>query len=208
MTRGVGTPDDDGFTLIELLVAMTLFTMLGGIVLTFVLASTTSAQNAQSNTSLTDQARVSVNRMTRELRQARSVDAVYPSGVGDKGLTVSIDFNGNGTIEPSAADAEQLTYCLVGQSLAMRAGASDCTAGGFEALTNDVVSSFVVEYASSHAANGAGLRTWQQLDAAGNANGQLDTTELALIDTVRLTVVAAASGHVQNFQTTVDLRNR
>ena len=203
-----GGRQDAGFTMIELLVAMTLLSLLSSIVLTFVLASTTSAQNAQVSTSLTDQARVSLNRLTRELRQAKSIDAVHPTGVGSQGLTVSIDFNGNGTIEPSAADPEQLTYCLVGQSLSMRAGSTDCSAPGFDALSNAVVSAFTVEYLSSHNANGAGLRTWQQLDAVGNANGQLDAAELARIDSLRLTLVAKGSGHTQSFQTTVDLRNR
>lgn len=207
-SRGPAEGRDGGFTLIELLVAMTLLTLLGSIVLSFVLTSTTSAQNAQVNTSLTDQARVSLNRLARELRQARSIDAVHPTGVGSQGLTVSIDFNGNGAIEPTAVDPEQLTYCLVGKSLSMRAGTSDCTAAGFEPVTNAVISTFTVEYLSSHTANGAGLRTWQQLDAAGNANGLLDSTELARVDSLRLTLVAKGSGHTQNFQTTVDLRNR
>ncbi len=65
---------------------------------------------------LNGEARLVLNRMSRELREAQRITAVInPAGPGysataDSSITFEVDFNGNGTIEPNAADPEELTY--------------------------------------------------------------------------------------------------
>lgn len=131
---------DQGFTLVELLVGIVITSILTSVVFTAVMASTRAAQSGQTVNDLNEEARLALNRMSRELREAKSVTAVTNPAVpntatadpadtvaqnptGDVSITFEVDFNGNGVIEPTATDPERLTYIYdrAGQKLLLQA---------------------------------------------------------------------------------------
>jgi prepilin-type N-terminal cleavage/methylation domain-containing protein len=125
--------DDSGFTLVEMLVAIIVLGALGTVFLTTVLGAQTSAKNTSSEQDLNEEARLALNRMARELRQANAITEVRnPDGdsydsTAITTITFTADFNGDGCIDgvmpspvPSPAptcgaanvnNPETLTYC-------------------------------------------------------------------------------------------------
>src|SRR6478609_8713996 len=81
---------EHGFTLVELLVAMTLFLVLGGVVLTAVITMSKALDRERSTSDITAEARVALERMSRELRQANKLDSAEPTS-----MRVWIDFDGD-----------------------------------------------------------------------------------------------------------------
>ena len=130
MTRRL---DDSGFTLVDLLVAVLLLAMLGAVFMTAVLGSNRSATNTTQQQNINEDARLAINRVARELRQATAITAVrnadgpgYSAGA-ITAVTFTADFDGDGCINgaqpvpapspavtcfpASAANPEELTYC-------------------------------------------------------------------------------------------------
>ena len=125
--------DESGFTLVEMLVSMIVLGALGTVFLTTVLGSQTSAKATSSEQDLNEEARLALNRMARELRQAnamaqvRNPDGAAYDSAAITSVTFTADFNGDGCIDgvvpspaPSpapvcqaytAANPETLTYC-------------------------------------------------------------------------------------------------
>lgn len=197
--------DDAGFSLIEMLVATILVTLLGGAVMTMVLAARTSTVNSASQQDLNEEARLGLNRMARELRQATSIKSVMnPDGAsynanGVTAITFTADFNGDGCIDGVAADGtttgcsandpsnpETLTYCWDPSAnvreLFLIAGTfsgSSCTVNGAQPILAGKVSAFKLSYRSNlylYDANNDGITTWSELDAAGPPAGNSNGT--------------------------------
>ena len=230
MKRARTASADEGFTLIELLVGMLLL----GLVMSTLFAGMLGARNATRDTKqlndVNQEARLALVRMSRELRQARSIDAAslfttgpYAAAGYAFSLTLSADFNGNGTIEPNAVDPETLTYRYV-------ADPSVAGNGRIELVANDAsgtavvrpilsahVSDFRFELRSSQwqcDANGDGVTTWQELDTNANAgcphpdgNSTLDLNELSRINSVVIAFSVFEGSHKQDYRSQVDLRN-
>jgi prepilin-type N-terminal cleavage/methylation domain-containing protein len=122
-----------GFTLIEVLVGMVLMGIIGTVMLSIVLGANTSANASRTEQDLNEEARLALNRMARELRQATAITAVRnPDGpaydaTAITSVTFTADFTGDGCIDgvaPSplptpapvcgvyqATNPETLTYC-------------------------------------------------------------------------------------------------
>lgn len=112
--------DDRGMTLVELLVAITISVVLGGIVLSMLLAAQTSTKSTTTADDINAEARAALNRISRDLRQAvptylssvetPGVVAVQnPDGTGHvsgavTSLTMQADFNGDGCVAGRASD--------------------------------------------------------------------------------------------------------
>ncbi|HWL36488.1 MAG TPA: prepilin-type N-terminal cleavage/methylation domain-containing protein [Frankiaceae bacterium] len=224
-----------GFTLVELLVASMLFMLLSSMVFTTVVAGARTAKNSREYNDLNEEARLLLNRMSRELREAQSIGAVtnpggavsstgtelYPSyytsdGTADTSVTFNVDFNGNDTIEPNATDPETLTYKYDRANrrvLLLAAGES------MPVLAAEV-ESFTMRFTSRvHAADGAvdgtydGVVNWEELDAdtanaGGNDNHVLDGAELSKIDSITIEITVLKGDREQTYRTQVDLRNR
>ena len=150
-------------------------------------------------------------------------------------IRVNADFDGDGCIGgvgPSgclpynASNPEDITYCYEFLSKQLYVidnqaplvtpvtSASTSCVGGQPLLAGNV-DSFKIEYRSNqyrYDSNGDGVTTWRELDAAappiGNNNGQLDSVELANVDSDVLNVTMKVNGHKQDYRTQVDLRNR
>jgi prepilin-type N-terminal cleavage/methylation domain-containing protein len=210
------SPADAGMSLVEVLVAIGLFGVLGSLLLGFAISTSRVTDDTRHIAGLSEESRLAMERLTRELRQAGVVTAVHlPSGPTDTtALTFGVDFDGNRFIDPNAADPEVLTYrwSPVTQRLTLTANDPDGTAVTRPVLAGHVTS-FTLSLRSSlwqYDADANGT-TWQELDTAGlpvgNADGSPDGPELTHIDSVGISLVVADGGHLQSYSTVVDLRN-
>jgi prepilin-type N-terminal cleavage/methylation domain-containing protein len=124
---------DGGFTLVEMLVAIVVLGALGSVFLSTVLGAQGSANATSTQQDLNEEARLALNRMARELRQAETLTSVQnPDGASyDASAITSItfiaDFDGDGCLDGvaptptpspaptcnsySANNPETLTYC-------------------------------------------------------------------------------------------------
>ena len=167
--------DDAGFTLIEMLVAIVVLGLLGSVFLTTVLGAQTSAKATSSVQDLNEEARLALNRMARELRQAsaltevRNPDGAHYDSSAITSVTFNSDFNGDGCINGVATttpapvcqandpnNPETLTYCwdpgATVRQLYLIAGAiaadDNCRSGGLPILAGQVTS-FKLSYRSN-----------------------------------------------------------
>lgn len=209
--------DDSGFTIAEIAVGMILFGVLSSVLSTTVLGSSRTSETARQVNNLNEEARIALNRISRELRQAVEITAVEGTD-GAAGLTFAVDFNGNGVIDASTADPERLTYRWVGERILLSAADTAGTTVTQPILGGEV-SAFRLEYRSSRYefdCNGDGITTWQELDSGscrpagttvGNANLVLDAAELSEIDSVALAFSVLDGARRQDYRTQIDLRN-
>ena len=222
--------DDSGFTLIELLVSMVLVAIIGSIVFAAVMATQRAAESSRQVNDLNEEARLVLNRMSRELREAQRITAVInPMGPGysatdDTSVTFEVDFNGNGTIEPTAADPERLTYFydVSAQQLQLQAAGAAlpvlaANVAGFQ--VNFTSRRYVYDGTTTASGGSCGTVTgpkdgvvdWQEVDGNaagvhGNCNATLDA-ELNVVDSVYLNLRVLYGSKQQQYETQVDLRN-
>lgn len=212
--------EDGGFTIIEMAVAMVILGIVASALSTTMLGSRETAETVRQVNNLNEEARLALNRIVRELRQAREISAVGSDP--SKSITFGVDFNGNGTIDSSTADPERLTYTYdpVGQRILLSAADTSGTTITQPILSGEV-SEFSLDYRSSRYewdCNGDGVTHWLELDQgcplrsppvapAGNANGVLDAGELPFIDSVVLDFRVLDGARKQDYRTQTDLRN-
>jgi prepilin-type N-terminal cleavage/methylation domain-containing protein len=207
-----------GFTLVEMLVATTIFMILTGALFGAVMAMSGGVKSARTYNDLNEEARVLLNRMTRELREARTISAATnPAGTAwtagaDASVTFDVDFNGDNTIEPNADDPERLTYTYDRANSRVTLQA----AGENYPILAANVSAFKLTYNSRlyqlDTAPKDGVVTWEEIDAEtsgayGNKNGVLDQ-ELDYIDSITIEFSVLTGSKKQDYRTQVDLRNR
>lgn len=210
--------DERGFTLVEMLVATFIFLILTGALFGAVLAMSNGVRSTRELNDLNEEARVMLNRMTRELREAKRIHAATnPAGTtfdanGNVSVTFDVDFNGNNISEPYADDPERLTYTYdrANKQVTLQAAGES-----FPVLAANV-SSFKFTYTSRlytlDTSPKDGVVTWRELDADtsgayGNNNGVLDQ-ELEYIDSVAIEFAVFTGTRRQDYRTQVDLRNR
>lgn len=210
--------DDRGFSLVELLVSMVVFSALSGAILTFVLSANTAATTTKQTNDINEEARLALNRMTRELRQAKEIRSVDIATNGAQGMTFWVDFNGDGTDSTTAGDPEVLEYSYASAQIRLTAdiGGGPVT----KPILAGNVTYFNLQYLSSkyqYDCDGDGQTTWQELDngtcvplSAGVGNGDLNLNgpELTNIDSVVITIKVLSGKRQQTYRSRVDLRNR
>ena len=205
---------DAGVSLVEVLVGMGLFALLGTLLLGLALSTGKVTTDTRTLANVSEESRLAMERMTRELRQSSGITAVQLPG-SSTSLTFWTDFNGNNAPDLNAADPEVLTYRWDPSTNILTLTANDAT--GTE-VTRPVlaaqVSSFTLRLRSSkwqYDTNVNGT-TWEELDAAappiGNGNGIPDGPELANIDLVEISMTVLDGARAQTYDTKVDLRNR
>ena len=219
----VAGADQRGFTLIEMLVAMIIFGSLSAAMMTTVLSANQATTVAKNSNDVNEEARLAINRMARELRQARQIESVQGND-GKYGMTFWVDFNGNGIID-NTSDPEELTYTYdpPTQRILLSAKSATGVVSTLPILAGNVTS-FAFDYRSNDyhydcgmppaAKTSDGITTWQELDsgncatpASGNGNGILDAAELPKIDSVVISFTVFEGARQQSYRTQVDLRN-
>ena len=215
--RLAGADRHRGFTLVETLVATGIFLTLTALLLTTAMTSVRTTRNSQIGNDLNEEARLVLNRMSRELREAiRVTDVDNPNGSAfnassDNSVTFEVDFNGNGVIEPSADDPEVITYAYdyAAKQLLLKAS------GEAIPILAANVSKFRLSFTSrlyDYDADVDGVVTWEELDSdatgiVGNSNGVLDL-ELRQINSVTIEFTVLTGSRQQVYRTQVDLRNK
>ena len=210
---------DRGFTLIEMLVSMSLFGVLSTLLLSVALSSADVTDEVGKAADLTGESRLAIERMSRELRQARSIEsAVITSQT--IAITFWTDFNGDGLRDRGVADAEVLTYRWTADSQRLTLTADDAAGS---AITRPVLAGKVVsldvqllsslwQYDGADATPKDGATSWRELDAAGapvgNRNSLPDGPELENIDLIAVRLVVADRGTDREFLMQADLRNQ
>jgi prepilin-type N-terminal cleavage/methylation domain-containing protein len=221
-------PADRGMTLIEVLVAMALFAVLGSLLLGLALSTSAATQSTRNSTTVTEEARAALERMSRELRQSRGIDEVeLPEDPANDPISFTFwtDFDGDGFRTGSASDPEVMKYTWNPITHRLYLSAPTVSPDALPVLAAKVTS-FDLELRSSewqYDTNGDGVTTWQELDAAGspsgtchgvpavdpvgNCNDEPDQ-ELASVDFVSMTLVVRDGNGGQTYTAQVDLRNR
>lgn len=226
--RDVREQADAGFTLVEILVAGSLFMILNLFTFAAVMANARVSESARDATDINQEARLLLNRMSRELREARAVTSSTNPGLfghatpyatfdpdADSALTVEVDFNGINGIEPNAPDPEVITYRYehAGQRVLLQAGGQ--TLPVLAANVSDFTLRFTSrQFAYDGTVDGVkdNIVSWEELDAdpagvRGNGNKALDL-ELSSIDSVSIELTVLQGQRRQTYRTQVDLRNR
>lgn len=218
--RHITNDHDEGFTVIELLITLFLFGILTTVLFLVVMNNVSTVTSVRQSTDLNEESRLVLNRMARELREAQAILSVSNPGgstfdpAADSAVTFEVDFNGNGTIEPLAADPEQITYKFESPAkrILLQAG------GQTLPILAENVEFFKLTYTSKKFecdTNSDGTVTWEELDAApspcpdnfGNSNGAFDV-ELAGINSVTIDLTVLTGNRQQDYRTQLDLRNR
>jgi prepilin-type N-terminal cleavage/methylation domain-containing protein len=214
--------DEGGFTLVELLVAMSLFLVLGSLIMASVLSMSRATSDVRQFTNINEQARIATERITRELRQAKEIrGAEIPTTAGgDTSVTIGVDFNNTGTVETVTADPEVLTYRYDSSLKKLTLTANDETGHAVtRPILSQQVSAFTLQFRSSRwqydGNNPTGVKDgvtdWTEIDRTpgiGNGNGVLDPAELAYVDLVSITLSVLEGSHKQTYETQVGLRNQ
>jgi Tfp pilus assembly protein PilW len=218
MPAAAPRPRDAGISLVEVLVGMGLFAVLGTLLLGLALSTGHVTDDTRTLANVSEESRLAMERMTRELRQSSGITAVQLPAPGvATAVTFWTDFNGNGVPDLTAVDPEVLTYRWNPTTSILTLTAND--ADGTE-VTRPVlaahVSDFTLALRSSKwqydTTNDTVPTTWEQLDAAappvGNGNHVPDGPELASIDLVDISMTVLDGARAQTYDTKVDLRNR
>lgn len=209
---------DHGFSMIEVLVAMTLFGLVGSVLLGFAVSTAQVTDRVQVQGGITGESRVAMERMARELRQATEIDAVQfqSATTTTTAITFWTDFDGSGTRNTTGGDPEVLTYRWDPSTRVLTLTANDASG---TTLVRPILAATVLEFdlrlRSSlwqyDTTQDGEPTTWQDLDLAGapvgNNNGAPDE-ELEHIDLVSVHMVVRDGDTSQTFDFRADLRNR
>jgi len=104
--------EEAGFTMIEVLVAITLFSILSVGFYQVMLSGVRGTDTTQDVVTISSEARLGLNRMVRETREADVISCAGGGGpcATPTSYTVNIDFNGDGVYDPSSMDVITFTY--------------------------------------------------------------------------------------------------
>lgn len=175
--------NESGYTLIELLVTFALLSVVTTGFYQVMAAGQRSSDGTREIVEISEEARLGLNRMLRDTREARSIT---PTSATE--YTIQIDFDLNGTIENDVNEGiyEELTFALSGRSIVVTANyGSGATSGTVtETLMDDVtcvedaggVCRPLFSYTSNlltYDGNGDGVTTYAEL-AAARAAGATD----------------------------------
>jgi prepilin-type N-terminal cleavage/methylation domain-containing protein len=199
---------DSGFTVVELVIAMALFLVMAGSVYSVVLSGTRGSNDARNLINISEEARLALNRMVRDTRQADVLGFVTPSA-----FNVRVDFNGDGVYEnPNAAgDFEDLTFAFNPSTSAITLNGETLIEG-----VSPIPGKQIFSYASNYLeydANQDGITIPEELDAAtadgtGNGNGILDGGEIDYVTNVIFSIRVQQGKKFGEFLAEAQLRNR
>jgi prepilin-type N-terminal cleavage/methylation domain-containing protein len=185
---------DDGYTLVELLVAMSLFLVLSAVVFSAVITMSKALDRERVTSDITAEARVALERMARELRQANNLDSAQPNS-----MRVFVDFDGDGVNSGTLDDPEIVTYAYDASTHSIKMTGQDASGNTIDAaLLAGQVKSLTFTYSSSNWAKDANHDGTVTLAEAG-ADG---------VDRVDMSLVVEQDDHDEVFKTQVTLRNR
>lgn len=203
--------DERGFTISELVVTIFLVAIVTTTLLQVALSGTRGSDTTRSVTEVAQEARLGLNRMVRDTREAMLIEDATATA-----YTVKIDFDASGTYQnPNpAGDYEVLTF-------AWSDAENEITLNG-ELLVDgahEIAGENVFGYSSnflSYDWDADGITTPAELDDAplhgitgvGNNNDTLDYPELNFVSGVTYAFRVRHGGYSERFYSEAQLRNR
>jgi prepilin-type N-terminal cleavage/methylation domain-containing protein len=215
--------DESGYTLIELLVGMVLFAAISIGFYQVMISGVRGSETTRSVAEISEEARAGLNRITRDLREADSLDAASASS-----FTIWIDYDGDETRDYTSYEYVRYTFTQASGTIsveALDATGTVLTSGVLmDNVTKDGTDTDLFSYSSNRleydwidaAGNPTpdGVTTWQEVDdppagySVGDRDGTLDATELAYISNVSINFDVAVGGEESEFAAEAQLRNR
>jgi len=209
---------DAGVSLVEVLVGMALFGVLTTILLGISLSTGDVTEHTRRVSEVNAESQLVMERITRELRQARRVTLLHNSvGPTDPALLqFEVDFDGEPI--PAAEPANDAPVVLA-YAWDPATGDLTITEGAESGTLAEGVTEFTVVAASTlwqYDTDGDGDTTWQELDDAGPPVGDNDSppvldAELPFVDRVEITLTVErdidGDPFEQTYVTKVDMRN-
>ena len=210
--------DEGGYSLIEILVALVVF---GAISIGFyqvLLSGVRGSETSGTVAEISQEARVGLNRMIRDLREADSLDAASATS-----FTIWVDYDGDTVRDYTSNEQLRYTFSEVGGTITLDAldasGNVLSTAVLMANVTKDAATTDVFSYSSNRLEYDwnpqDGVTTWQEIDnppagynGLGDRDGALDTSELTYLSNVTINFDVAIDGEETEFAGEAQLRNR
>lgn len=202
----MGSQDHRGFTLVEMLVVMGLFSMFATIFYSVMLAGQRGARTTQDIATITQEARLGLNRMIRDTREAAALNGLVSAGATS--YRIRADFNADGDV----LDAfEDVTYAY--DAAQRRITISDGTVtetlvAGVAPIPDRDMFSFTsnrLEYDTNPV---DGVTTIAELDAAAAAGASLAVDKLQYITSVTYAMRISSGARSSDFYAQAQLRSR
>lgn len=191
--------DTAGFTLVEILVGIALFSILSVGFYSVLLAGVRGSETTQSIANISEEARLGLNRMVRDTRQATDITEAAEDGTS---YTIRVDFNRDGDTD-DAGERERFSY--VGGEILLE---NEVLITGVRPIGTQPIFDFstnLLEYDLDD----DGVATWQEIDQVEDGNaGDLDAPELEILSNVRFALQIAEEDRETDFRTEAQLRNR
>lgn len=227
--------EEGGYSLLEMLVSMAIFSVVGIGFMAVMLSVARSTDATTDSVRVSDQARLGLNRLVRDTREAGwiSLSSASPTGPHDA-FTVKIDYNSDGAFANPATGTAQSSYEIVTYTYDDANNRITVTAPGVGTETlvtgvdcvrhpnTNVCVSDVFSFTSNRLEydwNGDGVTELQELDKAAcppqslstldsSCNNSLVDAELANITSVNLAVSLTAGKRTSDYFAEAQLRNR
>ncbi|MGH2556966.1 MAG: PulJ/GspJ family protein [Actinomycetota bacterium] len=205
--------DEAGFTILELLVAMSIFAIISVILYQVVDSTRRSQGTTEAVVDISEEARMGLNRMIRDLREAHQLTNASPTT-----FTVEVDFNRDGVLANTPSDYEILTYTYVpgvsgspGQIRLSSGGEDELLVDGVQPVGSDPVFSYFsssLEYDTGPVDGRTDLVEINAAPRIGNNNGLLDAAdELQEVDSLDFAFRVDSGDHAFNFSSIAQMRN-
>ena len=188
MQRGGQTVrrDEEGFSLVEILVVIGIFSTVSIAIYQMMFSGSAGSQTARSVAELSSEARLGLNRMIRDTRQAANITSAGPTS-----YTIEVDFDGSGSIAQAPArnsdqDYEQVSFVYGDGAIYIEACSSvqgaDCGAQKTVLIegVSQVPGKPVFEFSTNHLEfdwNNDGRATQGELNVAGSHGLNLTAAE-------------------------------
>jgi prepilin-type N-terminal cleavage/methylation domain-containing protein len=196
-------PKESGFTLVELLVTMGIFALVSVGFYSLLFASQRGAGTSQDVNEISQEARLGLNRMIRDTREAGTLTDVTATG-----YTVEIDFDGDGVIEASEFEVVVFAYDAGGSRLTIGNGTTTETLIGGVSPISGVAMFTYDSNRLEYDANNDGKTTVAELDAAQASGATLTTDKSAYLSNVSYAFRISKGDSVASFYSQAQLRNR
>ena len=210
--------DEGGFTLIEILVAIGIFAVVSTAFYQVLFAGARASQRSRSISEVSSEARLGLNRMIRDTRQATNITSALPTS-----YTIDVDFDGSGSITQAPArnaggDYEQLSFAFSDGAIYIAACSAaqgpDC--GEQETILIEGVAQIgaqpIFKYSTNHLEfdyNNDGRATQAELDSAASFGTTLTATEkLGYLSDVEYVMSVTDGDPTSNFYGHAQLRSK
>jgi prepilin-type N-terminal cleavage/methylation domain-containing protein len=199
------TRGQSGFTMIEVLIAMALLAIVATTMYQLMFSAVRSTDEAEDIVRTSEEARLGLNRMTRDTREGQ----VFDLSASDNTYSVQVDFDGDGSYANTPGNYEVLEFkyswaqraiLLNGEVLVRGAEPIGSTA------TTEAEESDIFSFTSNNLqydANLDGITTGSELDGA-----DLDPNDPTLYSNVEFAFQVRTGKQVTEFYGRAQLRNR